>query len=693
MCVSGEGYGLRQWFPGKAIPSLTPPKDDIIIAYKPEKTKQNYTRVTNMGDRQLSYAIVYYDYTERQLLQKGWFILEPNSTEDLPYDVYYHYGYITDHYGDYVKIYGEDYFDVPYEDFEGAAEKCDQSLGLGFGRWFNGNDIPAIKPPKDEIKIFYTQEEFKQNFTKIVNFGLGELNASIVYYDWANEELIQQQWLILEPQSALDIPNDVFFIYAYEEDDNGEWFNIVGDNNYSFYCPEGDFEGSIEPCAPGTEGSRGFAKIFTKQKKSESFVPPRDEIMIVNKSPMEKARAKASALEAKRKKGNNYTRIHNRGGGTLNYVIVYFNEEEKQLYQKGWFHQRPHTYKDIPYDVYYIYADEDESSGNFFINSLTNKKGIYFKIPKGDFDEPAVSCVKRQSRVNRGFKQIFKGKMIPAMKPPKDHIKAVYMTKEERIAEQKRRAEAARKYEEYMAAEKARQDTVIPGWKIMMNASKARGDAHEARMKAQEEQEERERLAEEKRKREQQQQAEARKQEEERRKKQIAREAARAIKKATKKVGKDYSDAKKKFAQNAPSPAGKGEIWVRNLHTEPLDIAVVYTYKYWGYPYSFADKQILLSGEKLIGWQKVLPGKQKCIVSGAYGKAGRCYWYAKSDTREWKGVEGYRESYAVPPEKSFDESIRSRSKLSKKKKREGYKILHFSEKKTNADGSALIIID
>ena len=457
---SGEGYGFEQWFSGKDVPARKPPSDMIKVSYKPEKEKQNLTKIVNDGDSEIRFAVVYYDYDVAELMAKGWYNVDPNSEEELPYDVYYIYAYETDLYEDYLRLTGENHFNIPDEDFEDSADPCESGEGFGFKQWFSGKNIPAADPPKDEITISYKPEKFVQNHTVLVNDGGGPLNTAVIYYDWVQMELNLKCWYQIQPHQKIEIPFDVFCIYAFEEDDDGEWHTVLGRNKYYFEVSEEEFEGSAKITDKNGFNARGFEmiskdaselikaaqiskmlpdadKLFAKISKPIDDLPA-DIIVIENKTDLEKARlkgtkelAKAAKYDAKREKGNNHTRIDNAGGGELKYVIVHYNENEKKLYQKGWFTLPPHYSEDIPYDVYYIYAEHSEPSGGFF--RLTDKKDNFFKIPSGNFDEPAVSCAKGESRLGRGFKKIFKGDRIPAPKPPKDNIKAKYKTKEEQV--------------------------------------------------------------------------------------------------------------------------------------------------------------------------------------------------------------------------------------------------------------------
>ncbi len=190
--------GFIQTFKGKTVPAEKPPDDVISIKYKPDKDIQNHTKVINQGNSEIKFAIVYYDYNKSELIQKGWYTIAPNSIEELPVDVYYIYAYETDLYGDYIRLADKEYhLKIPDADFEGTSEVCGQDEGYGFKQWFNGKDVPAKTPPKDEIKIYYLPEKSQQNITRIVNNGGSEIRFAITYFDYDRSELIQKGWFTI----------------------------------------------------------------------------------------------------------------------------------------------------------------------------------------------------------------------------------------------------------------------------------------------------------------------------------------------------------------------------------------------------------------------------------------------------------------------------------------------------------------
>ena len=208
--------GFVQKFKGKTVPAEKPVDDLIKISYKPDKQVQNHSKIINNGNSEIRFAIVYYDYDTAELMTKGWYYLDPNSEEEIPFDVYYIYAYETDLYGDYIRLTGEkDYFKLHEGSFQEPAERGSSNDGTGFSQWFSGKDIPAIKPPSDIIKVSYKPEKDKQNHSKIINDGSSELKYAITYYDYDNAELMTKGWYYLEPNSEEEIPFDVYYIYAY----------------------------------------------------------------------------------------------------------------------------------------------------------------------------------------------------------------------------------------------------------------------------------------------------------------------------------------------------------------------------------------------------------------------------------------------------------------------------------------------
>ena len=314
-CSADEGYGFEQWFSGKDIPAKTPPKDEIKVSYNPEKTKQNYTRIINDGNSELRLAIIYYDYKYKVEMQKGWYTIAQNSEVEVPYDVYYIYAYESDLYGDYIRMTGKNHFEIPEDDFKEIASICTMTEGYGFEQWFDGKDVPAKTPPKDVIQISYKPEEFMQNCTLVSNHGGGELNVAIIYYDWTQRNLYHKSWIRIKPEGCPELPYDVFCIYAYEEDDDGEWHTVIGGKKYYFRASEEDYEGLAQVCKEDDASAIGFkmtckssselikeaqivnmlpdaSELFARLSNKTIVEIPEDIIVIENKTELEEARLK-----------------------------------------------------------------------------------------------------------------------------------------------------------------------------------------------------------------------------------------------------------------------------------------------------------------------------------------------------------------------------------------------------------------
>lgn len=701
---------------------MKPPKDEIKISYKPEKTKQNYTEIFNAGSSQINYAFVYYDYDRAELQQKGWFAMAPNTKEYQLFDVYYIYAYEIDLYGDYVRLTGENHFDIPMDVFEGAADPCEPGEGTAFKQWFNGESVPAKDPPKDMINISYKPEEFVQNSTFLSNNGGGQLEVAIIYYDWVKKELCLKSWIQIEPGEFPEVPYDVVAVHAFEKDDRKKEHTVMSGKKYYFQAFWEDEEDLAKVVKKGDTYARGFeltckgagdlikASLLARQfsgadqllsklgQKTFSDIP-KDIINIENKTVLEKERKKLAKAERKRKKGDNNTRIHNSGGGRLQCAIVYYNEKEKQLYQKGWFFIRAHAYLDIPYDPYYIYAHADDPDEKLYYFTLKDDHENFFQIPHGAFDEPAVRCAKGKSRLMYGFQKNFKGDKIPAKKPPKNEIYSNYMTKGEQAIAQTQREEEQRQARARLEKSQKEMDDYIAGGGLMgavnkgmdkdlerQKKSAAKAEKEYKARKAEEERENQER----KRRQEKKRQEEERQKQEEIRKKQEQKKLLAEKKKADK-ARRERNALRDQIedAKSRPNPASNDEVWVRNLSDEQIEFVIC-----WGVSFAGSGGTdgigFSLGGTNYYssGWYCVDPGEDWRVLTGA-AKNKTHYWYAKSDSYKWQGESGdSRNKFKINPK--LDDFKYNNSVSGHDEKSKGIVEVHFNELKTDGQGRLLI---
>lgn len=145
------------------------------------------TTVINDGSSYLYFSVIYFKADDQKLHKKGWYKLQPHTSIEIPYGVYYIYAYERESGGTRNVLSNKKHqFAIPpYDkgDFDEVALKNDISgfRFRGFKKMFKGKAIPSKKPLKNTIKASYQtileDKEFAEKMDRLSEFTQTAIKA------------------------------------------------------------------------------------------------------------------------------------------------------------------------------------------------------------------------------------------------------------------------------------------------------------------------------------------------------------------------------------------------------------------------------------------------------------------------------------------------------------------------------------